>query len=322
MNFFERIYLFFYLKRKQNSLKKRRKLPFPVISIGNINLGGTGKTPFTIALAEEAIKREYEPIILTRGYKGKIKGPAFVTKEYSVEEMGDEPLMMAQRGLKVVKSIDRYEGGLFAIEKLNLTPNRRAVFIMDDGFQHWQLHRDLDIVLIDGMRKKPFGNNHLFPFGQLRSPVSELFDADIIFITKKRNEHVYKELTETGLKKVYFAPFKIKVIMSIRGKIVEPNGHNIFAFAGIGSFESFIDLLKELKLTIGGYKKFIDHKKYTDRTVKKIYKLSKDFDLIVTTEKDFIKIKDKCILFRDKLCFLDISIEIEEQAVNEIFRKL
>lgn len=110
-----------------------------------INLGGTGKTPFTISLAKEAIKKGYYLIILTRGYRGKIKCPVFVSRNQVAEDVGDEPLMMAEEGLKVVKSIDRYEGGIYAIENLKLGLQDRVLFILDDGLQHWQLYRDLDL---------------------------------------------------------------------------------------------------------------------------------------------------------------------------------
>jgi tetraacyldisaccharide 4'-kinase len=322
MNIFEKIYLFFYLKKKFKAIKNQKKLPFPVISIGNINLGGTGKTPFTIALAKEALQRGYEPIILTRGYRGRSKGPLFVTKENSAEEVGDEPLLMAEEGLKVVKSIDRYKGGIYATQNLNLTSSNRVLFLLDDGFQHWQLYRNLDIILVDGMRDKPFGNYHLLPFGSLRSPLTELFDGDMIFITKKRNEFLYKKFKELGLKKVSFAPFKIEGIRNYEGKKIEPEGQKVFAFAGIGSFESFINCLRELKLEIGEYRKFIDHKTYSEKLLKKLYRMSKDFDLIITTKKDFIKIKDKASIFGEKLCYLDISIEIAKEDFEEIFQKI
>jgi len=200
MNLFESLYYLGLSAKKYFVLKNQKKLPYKVISIGNITVGGTGKTPATIAVAEEAKKRGFMPVILTRGYRGSIKGPAFVTEGngplLSADEAGDEPVLMAEKlkGIPVVKCADRYTGGMFAIQKLNsqksesssdplpLTPNS-LLFILDDGFQHWKLHRDKDIVLID--IGNPFGNRKLLPFGRLREPLKSLERADIIVLSKQ-----------------------------------------------------------------------------------------------------------------------------------------
>jgi len=94
MNILESLYLFFYQRQKKKALFNQKRLPFPVISVGNLTLGGTGKTPFTIALAKESQKRGFTPVILSRGYGGKLKGPLVVTTEYKADDVGDEPLMM------------------------------------------------------------------------------------------------------------------------------------------------------------------------------------------------------------------------------------
>ncbi|MBS1111922.1 MAG: lpxK, partial [Nitrospirae bacterium] len=152
-------------------LKKPKTLPYKVISIGNITLGGTGKTPAVIALAEEAKRRGFQPCILTRGYKGKAKGPCFVTKGeeplLDVSQAGDEAYLMSEAlsGVVIIKCADRYEGGMFALNSQLLTLNSQLIFILDDGFQHCQLNRDKDIVLIDATN--PFDNGKLFPEGRL-----------------------------------------------------------------------------------------------------------------------------------------------------------
>lgn len=119
------------------------------------------------------------------------------------------------------------------------------------------------------MRDEPFGNYRLFTSGQLRSPLTELFEGDMIFITKKRNESLYKRLTETGLKEVYFVPFRVEGFKSDKDIKIEPHGQDVFFFAGIGNFESFIACLKEINIKIGRYRKFIGNKRYTQRTIKK-----------------------------------------------------
>jgi tetraacyldisaccharide 4'-kinase len=190
MHPFEFLYYLGSSARKYYSLKYRRQLPRRVISIGNITTGGTGKTPATIALAEEAKRRFLFPVILTRGYRGKAKGPCFVSKGegplLSAEEAGDEPRLMAERltGVPIVKGADRYEAGLFALKELEAESwkHEPLVFILDDGFQHWRLQRDKDIVLVDALN--PFGNGTLLPFGRLREPLHSLERADIVVLSK------------------------------------------------------------------------------------------------------------------------------------------
>ncbi len=314
MNIFERLYLFFYLLKKKKALECQKKLPFPVISVGNLTVGGTGKTPFTIALSKELKKAGYEPVILTRGYKGSLKGPVIVSEHMNAEHTGDEPVMMAMEGLKVVKGADRYTAGLYAIEKLRLNEHEKVVFILDDGFQHWRLYRDLNILVIDGY--KGFGNCCFIPFGPLRSPLSEITEADIIFITKKENEKLKEILKAYEVKEIYFTPLKIEGIKDSEGQYIEPYGKKAFAFAGIGNFQSFIDCLRKLNLKIIGQKKFIDHKRYTEKTIKKIEKLSKDAELLITTKKDFVKIKDKTL--KPNLCYLEISLKINEKFIANL----
>jgi tetraacyldisaccharide 4'-kinase len=209
MNLIEGLYYIGYSIKKYNDLKNQKKLPFKVISIGNITVGGTGKTPATITIAEEAKRRGFVPVILTRGYKGKIKGPCFVSKGegplMSEEDAGDEPIIMAEKlkGVPIVKGEDRYEAGVFALQNLGDTEIQRhgdtetalftdspihrfthspIVFILDDGFQHWKLFRDKDLLLIDGTN--PFGNKRLLPIGPLREPLRAIGRADIVVITK------------------------------------------------------------------------------------------------------------------------------------------
>ncbi len=183
----EFLYYLGYSIKKRYALRNQKSLSRKVICLGNITLGGTGKTPATIALAEEAKKRGFKPCILTRGYKGRAKGPCFVSRgegplldEY---QAGDEALLMAEKlkGIPIVKGKDRYEAGLFALSSLPLAlcPD---LFILDDGFQHWGLFRDKDILLIDSIN--PFGNRRLLPLGSLREPIGAINRADIIVITK------------------------------------------------------------------------------------------------------------------------------------------
>jgi tetraacyldisaccharide 4'-kinase len=198
-----------------STYKKPQRLPAKVISVGNLTLGGTGKTPAVIAIAEEAKKRGASPCILTRGYKGRSKGPCFIGRVQGSEVRGhgekapcclpldpsicgDEPVLMAERlkDVPIVKCADRYQGGMFA---LTLQPSafgpQPPVFILDDGFQHWNLYRDIDILLIDA--SDPFGNEKLFPEGRLREPLRSMKRAHVIVLTKADavNDGTIKTLT-------------------------------------------------------------------------------------------------------------------------------
>jgi tetraacyldisaccharide 4'-kinase len=187
----EFLYYLGYSIKKRHVFKNQKKLPHKVISIGNLTLGGTGKTPATIALAEEAREIGFKPCILTRGYRGRARGPCFVSRGerpvLDAYQAGDEALLMAEKlkGVPIVKGKDRYKAGMFALSSLSpaLCPD---LFILDDGFQHWGLFRDKDILLIDS--SNPFGNRRLLPLGSLREPISEISRADLIVITKVPSE--------------------------------------------------------------------------------------------------------------------------------------
>ena len=166
----EFLYYTGYKLKKSRDLKSRKRLPAKVISVGNITVGGTGKTPAVIAIARKAKEYGYLPCILTRGYRGSAKGPCFVSRGegplLGVDEAGDEPVLMAERltGVPIVKGSDRYEAGMFALDCLD-SPS--LLFILDDGFQHRALHRDVDVLLIDGMNPVPSQGSdfHQIPAG-------------------------------------------------------------------------------------------------------------------------------------------------------------
>jgi tetraacyldisaccharide 4'-kinase len=188
MTVFEFLYYLGCSIKKHSALKNQKKLPHKVISLGNITLGGTGKTPAAIALAREAQGRGFRPCILTRGYKGKAEGPCFVSKgegplldEY---QAGDEAILMAEKlkGVLIVKGSNKYEAGMFALNVFD-HDHKPDLFILDDGFQHWALFRDKNILLIDSTN--PFGNRRLIPLGPLREPIKEIKRADIVVITKR-----------------------------------------------------------------------------------------------------------------------------------------
>ena len=374
MNLIEGLYYIGYSIKKYNDLKNQKKLPFKVISIGNITVGGTGKTPATIAIAEEAKRRGFVPVILTRGYKGKIKGPCFVSKGegplLSEEDAGDEPIIMAEKlkGVPIVKGENRYEDGVFALQNLGDTETWRhgdtetalftdspihrfthspIVFILDDGFQHWKLFRDKDLMLIDGTN--PFGNKRLLPVGPLREPLRAISRADIIAITKtevppthpspSRGEgkggggrdqksefrRLIKEIRKYNKKApVFFAEHRPLQFLSARGEIFPlewAKGKRFFVFSGIGNPGSFKETLLLAGINLKGFKSYRDHYRYAPKDIEKIVEHSKrsGADWIVTTEKDIMRLKELSV--PANLIALVIEFSVGKEFYDEVFSK-
>jgi tetraacyldisaccharide 4'-kinase len=300
--------------KKAYSLRNQKKLPCRVISIGNLTVGGTGKTPATIALAEEAKRRGLFPVVLTRGYKGSAKGPCFVTRGegalLGVDEAGDEPALMAGKlsGVPIVKGGNRYEAGLFALQHLNSqppTPNSGLLFILDDGFQHWKLYRDKDILLIDS--GDPFGNRTLLPLGKLREPVSAIKRADIVVLTKcagpdrsqgKEVEGLIDEIKKYNTRAPIFLSGHSIVNARLRdGEKTVPDmikGRKVFWFCGLGDPGAFRNTVVSSGALITGGRTFRDHYSYSAEDLAKIKTEAgkSGAEWIVTSEKDLVKIRD------------------------------
>jgi tetraacyldisaccharide 4'-kinase len=352
MTLIEGLYYFGYSIKKRRVLKHQKRLPCKVISIGNITVGGTGKTPATIAVAEEARKRGLMPGILTRGYKGKMKGPCFVSKGdrplLNEEEAGDEAILMTEKlkGIPVIKGADRYEAGMFTLRSLPST-FRPDIFVLDDGFQHWKLFRNKDILLIDGIN--PFGNGKLLPLGPLREPLEAISRADIIVMTKT------VEIQKSGDACIYPAPPKggVKGQHSINSLLEEIRRYNpqaslflaehkparfvtasgetfplqwskdkrFFGFCGIGRPESFKGTLLTAGLELAGFTPYRDHYRYNAVDMKKIMEDSRraNADWIVTTEKDIMRLKK--LNLPENLVSLAIEFTVEEGFYEEVFGK-
>jgi tetraacyldisaccharide 4'-kinase len=365
MNLIESLYYIGYSIKKRRVLKHQKKLPCKVISIGNITVGGTGKTPAAIAIAEEARRWGLIPGILTRGYRGKMKCPCFVSKGdmplLNGEEAGDEPVLMAEKlkGIPVIKGADRYEAGMFALSVLP-SALRPDIFVLDDGFQHWKLFRDKDILLIDGM--DPFGNGKLLPLGPLREPLSAIGRADIIAITKTvgtqksvvpstlpspsgeevgidsyrgkgggvRGHQSTNSLLE-GIRRynpkapLFFAEHKPARFVTASGETFPlqwARDKRFFGFCGIGNPESFKETLLTASLDLKGLKSYRDHYRYDAGDMKTIIEDSKkgNADWIVTTEKDIMRLKK--IDLPKNLVALAIEFTVGEGFYEEVFGKL
>jgi tetraacyldisaccharide 4'-kinase len=282
---------------------KSQRLDCPVVSIGNITVGGTGKTPMVIMLAETLKKEGFRPAVLSRGYGGKKRDRVNIVSDgknilMGIQEAGDEPLLMAQSlgDVPVITGKKRYRTGRYAIDNL-----KADILLLDDAFQHRSLKRDIDIVLLDGER--PFGNGYMLPRGMLRESKSALKRADIVVLTgndgdEKESEGEVRILRKYTGAPVFFASRKPNSV--IDGKTGEKRpleylkGKRICAFSGIAKPENFRETLTSLGGTIAAFIPFPDHHVYTEGDIEEIARRAAESsaEIVITTEKDGVKLID------------------------------
>ncbi len=283
----------------------RARLPRPVISVGNITMGGTGKTPMTIHLVSLLKEMGLIPAVVTRGYRGGLEkkgGIVGTGKELlcGPETAGDEPWMMARNlEVPVVVGKDRYRSGGIAVQAFE--PD---VIVLDDGFQHQKLHRDLDIVLLDA--SKPFGNGFLTPRGTLREPAKALCRGDIFVLTRSNlAEPSELRVTEKRIralapgKPVLFAEHEPSLADTCNfprgdgGDLTVLAGKRAHAFSGIAGNAGFFDAVKEAGCLLSSTRAFGDHHPYTKAEIGEITEQARaaGADLLVTTEKDYVRIR-------------------------------
>ncbi len=309
-------------------------------------MGGTGKTPAVIAVAEEARRRGFLPLVLTRGYRGRAHGPCFVAEREkggmevrkllqelpsppfccTAGEAGDEPALMAGRlpGVPIIKCADRYAGGMFALASLGPGVRLPLLFILDDGFQHWRLEREADVVLVDGMN--PYGNRRMLPSGPLRGPLDELRRAHLLVITKTHNEEVRQDLERINPDApVYFSRYRVRGVRNARGEAISIEmltGKRVYAFCGIARPESFIRTVESLGAQVCGVRTYRDHHRYTESDCLHLRRQGREAecDFLITTEKDRVKLGG--IPLPENLLCLEIEWAVDEEFYNDLFRRV
>ena len=303
----------------------RRKLPVPVISVGNITLGGSGKTPLVEKIAKVLCAEQKRVAILTRGYKGSSEGETLLVSDgvrllAGVKEAGDEAFMLAMNlpSAAVVVGKDRFRSGMLAIRDLSV-----EALILDDGFQHLALQRDLDVVLIDA--KEPFGHGHLFPRGLLREPPTALSRAHLIVITQGADCCDPNGIRESVRRYNRRAPiftgkrrplFLVAVPEGTRRELEEIRGKRCVAISGIASPSSFLALLLSLGAEVIRSFSFPDHYPYTRQELREIAGVAQGAGahFILTTEKDAVRIPPDLFPWPVPLLYLRVEIELSDDA--------
>lgn len=296
-------------------LSSSRRLPRKVVSVGNLTVGGTGKTPMVAWIARFLIARGKRVAVISRGYGGSAEGEIRIVSDgktvfLSAEEAGDEPCLLARSvpGLMVVIGSDRHAAGLLAIERLS--PD---LFILDDGFQHLRLQRDLDILLLDC--RSPFGNGRTLPAGLLREPISAAARADVVVLTRCA-EVLGTENPVAGVP-CSRAAHQLTAVVPLAGGPPVPfsclSGKRVLAFSGIADPPSFFAALEGEGVELAATLAFPDHTPYGEREIGKIQQLREaaGADFLVTTEKDAVKLGahgdllGPCYAARLEMGFLD-----------------
>ena len=319
-------------------IREIKRLPRPTISIGNMTTGGTGKTPMTVYLARLLQNAGLTPLIVSRGYRGGASAGGGIVSDgrnilMDAGRSGDEPLLMAERlpRVPVVVGRKRYDIAMEVIRRFS--PD---VILLDDGFQHFQLARDIDIVLLDYAR--PLGNNRLLPAGTLREPAAVLRLADILVFTRAENHPgpTHRQALEKIVKdKPVFYACHDPIIthrVSGDGASIAPDretgidalaDHRVYVFCGLADNRSFLESAGRLSPRIAGHRFFRDHHAYTPADLSGIFRKARESgaDIMLTSGKDYVKFRDRMPPERPcDLVVIDAAISIHDRA--ERFEKL
>jgi len=301
----------FYLKKK---ITKTHFAKIPVICVGNITAGGSGKTPFAIALGQYFHEKNINFCYLTRGYKAQNKaqnsGVIYLdnSQNYSAHEVGDEPLLLSEVA-PVFVAKNRWLG----CQEIEKKPQFKAI-IMDDGLQNFQLKHDIKILVIDG--KIGFGNSLLLPSGPLRQSLSSVIkDVDLfVLIGEDFSAITQKILSQKPQAQIIKTQVNIKNLESFKNK-------NFIAFCGIAFPQKFFDLLIKSNLTLLETHAFSDHHNYQIHEIEKLLARAKNNNCrLLTTKKDWVKFSNKT---QKEIDFVDIDLDLKSCNSNdEILKKI
>ncbi|MDQ5984384.1 MAG: Tetraacyldisaccharide 4'-kinase [Syntrophus sp. SKADARSKE-3] len=317
--------------RLRNKLYDRRalstlRLPCPVISVGNITVGGTGKTPAVIMIARMLSDQGRRPAVLSRGYGGATRAPVNIASDgksilMTPEDAGDEPVLMARKlpDIPVLTGPGRYFTGKAAIDRFGVD-----VLVLDDAFQHRKIHRDINILLLDS--HSPVGNGLTLPAGPLREPLSALRRADIIIATGMTDglhpsaaipDILKKEAPKRSVPVFHGSHCPVDLVWATSGESVPLDalqGRKILAFSGIARPDGFRRTIEAAGGRITSFLTYADHHAYTERDIYDINSAARrdEAEFIVTTEKDGVKL-DRIPGFAERVLLLRIAMELPRE---------
>lgn len=311
-----------------------QKLPRPVISVGNLTVGGTGKTPVVAYLAKFLKQHGLKVAVLTRGYKRETSKTVILKQgdlaQIPFHETGDEARVLVHHvgNGGVVIDRNRFRGGTVAINNFN--PD---VFILDDGFQHRRLFRELDIVTLDA--KLPFGNRQLLPSGPLRESIKNIKRADLLWITRVNQssfsvEEIKSQISYSVDKPAVFSnhePIKVIDVASESKLPIEfLKNRNVIAFAGIANPNSFLETLKKLGAIVVRFHNFTDHFMYTKKEIELLANTLSgcNAEILITTEKDAVRFSPEILQNIPNLHVLQVGIQLlnEKEELKKILKNI
>ena len=325
----------------RHGIFSRKQLQCFVISLGNVTVGGTGKTPTAQRLASDIRDMGYKVVILNRGYRAKWHGKVGIVSDgrrlhMTAADAGDEAFMLAKHlpNVPVLIGADRSVTGQYAIENFGA-----EVAILDDGFQHWQLDRDMDILLVDAVNV--FGNGYMLPRGTLREPVSHINRADVCLLTKVdqaaagRREYIRETVRRYNegaqIVESIHAPRRFIPLadwyVDIAGEGIDVNqmrGKNIMAVSAIGNPASFEQTLSDLGVVILESLRYPDHHDYSMMEMADILRQAENMgaEAIVITEKDAVKIPMEVVHAGISVPVYVICVEVDFQTGKAEFESL
>ncbi|KYK49455.1 tetraacyldisaccharide 4'-kinase [Bradyrhizobium liaoningense] len=275
----------------------------PVICVGNYHVGGAGKTPTVLALTKLLRELGETPVVLSRGYGGRLKGPVMVDRaRHAAADVGDEPLMMA-RDVSVTVARDRLDGVALAKSQ------GATVILMDDGFQNPGLFKDASLIVIDSERG--LGNGQVFPAGPLRAPLQAQLartDALVLIGDGRAANDVAAELAKRD------KPELRARLKPAAASLVQLTGKRVFAFAGIGDPERFFRTLRASGIAVARTRAFADHHSFSEGEIAALAADAQREQLtLVTTEKDLARLRGRADVPEGIVPFA-VQLEFDEPA--------
>jgi tetraacyldisaccharide 4'-kinase len=310
----------------RKGILRQHRLPGVVISVGNLTVGGTGKTPMVLWIAERLLAEGKTVGILTRGYRGKTVGASAKTSQTTarprVVSTSDEvQLLQSRLGERVLLGVgaDRYKSGLA------LADGGVNWFILDDGFQHFPLARNVDIVLIDA--SKPFGGGHLLPAGRLREPRAALERSDLVVIARSNHAPAIESVVRRySAAPIFYAHTELASIYSPahpQSTTSEARSKTFFAFCGIGNPAAFIADLRDWGFQVAGHRFFSDHHRFSESDIAEIEKQARKLGAtaLICTEKDKFNLKEAPPSMDLWICSISLHVDKADDFWQALMKK-